>query len=397
MQALSREQPLSIKVCGALVQGSSHADGLHLFLHSSAVKKDGNTVATELFDVIRRARDQHHKHLVLSFDNAAGEAKNSTVLSLCALLVGMDWFESVEIHQLEPGHTHTYLDALFSHVQAALRRNTLVSVADVVDALASAFKRESLAPSVTIVEKATDWASFFTASLEPLAGHSQPLGFRFARVGSGPAAPVRMFVRDNSEGEWLGYRRTTQPIVVLKTMPRGYPHTLPLVATSAADCEALQKTVKTALDRLLVHEEEAKELRRVIGEGTLGAQPLESKSEFGQPAVIARPKMPSQLSAQDVYDVRQISSAPASVQPPPRSAAEPVAAKPPVPLFFKPRVAVITNKPHELKKLRDAAQQQAQTRDSRGSGSRPSGGGSSAAASKSSAAAGSAAPAMSRC
>ena len=134
-QALAREKLFNIKICGSLIQGSKVADGLHLFLHTYAVKKDGNAVATELFDLIRCAREQRHRHLILSFDNAAGEAKNDTILALCDLLVAFDWFDTVEIHQLEPGHTHTYLDALYSHLQRALREHTLVSVADVVDAL----------------------------------------------------------------------------------------------------------------------------------------------------------------------------------------------------------------------------------------------------------------------
>lgn len=69
------------------------------------------------------------------------------MLALCDMLVGQDWFQTVEIHQLEPGHTHSYLDALYSHCQAALARRTLASVADVVDTLQHAFTQERLQPS----------------------------------------------------------------------------------------------------------------------------------------------------------------------------------------------------------------------------------------------------------
>lgn len=59
-------------------------------------------------------------------------------------------------------------------------------------------------------------------------------------------------------------------------------------------------------------------------------------------AVIARPKAAAALRAR-----RRRRAAPAH--------AVAAAPKPPVPLFYKPRVAVITDKPYELKTLRDAA------------------------------------------
>lgn len=229
---------------------------------------------TELFDLVRRAREPRHKRLVLSFDNAAGEAKNSTVLALCDMLVEFDWFRTVEIHQLEPGHTHTYLDALFSHLQAALAQGTIASIADVVDALENAFTSEKFSPSITVLERASDWTAFFAPSLEALAGHSQPLGFKFERVGRNPSAPVRLFVRDNSQSEWFGYRRTaTQPIVVLKSLPRGSIKAVPPQEISGSDKDALLHTMAMARNKNLLHIDEAKELQRVVTEGSLAHRP----------------------------------------------------------------------------------------------------------------------------
>ena len=176
----------------------------------------------------------------------------------------------------EPGHTHTYLDALYSHLQRALREHTLGSVADVVDALTHAFKDERLQPTITVLEAASDWSAFFASSLETIAGHSQPLGFRFARVESGPHAPVRMFVRDNSKGEWLGYRRTSEPIVVLKSLPRGNLKALPPL--EGKDKDAQTHAVEVALSKHLIEQLEADELKRIIAEELVnldGVEPVE--------------------------------------------------------------------------------------------------------------------------
>lgn len=82
-------------------------------------------------------------------------------------------------------------------------------------------------------------------------------------------------------------------------------------------------------------------------------------------AVIARPEPAAELCAEDVYEVRLIDAPPSSLHPPSQFAAAARAspAKPPVPLFFTPRVALITNKPHELKKLREAAERDVAARD----------------------------------
>jgi hypothetical protein len=376
-QVLARETPLSVKICGVLVQGSKRLSGLYLVLHSAAVRKDGNAAATELFSIIAKPREQHHRHLILSFDNAAGEAKNDTVLALCALLVWLDWFETVEIHLLEPGHTHTYLDALFSHVQRALSERTLASVADVIDALSHAFTTEHLQPHILFLQCAFDWVTYFDKYLHTVAGHSKPLGFRFVRVGSGPEAAVRMWMRDNSKGEWLGYRRTSEPIVVLRSLPRGDLKAVPLVAASTSDRTAWEETIKQAANHNLIEQSEAKELRRIIAQGTLGAKPLSVPADdfgVGRPAEVQRPERKDQRQTdskdkerKNKFVVRLIDQVPTSVQPPPasrQSVAAAAAPKPPVPLFYKPRVAVITDKPSELKRLREAAERDVAARES---------------------------------
>jgi hypothetical protein len=372
--------PIEVKICGAFVQGSSKHSGLTLFVHSNAICKDSNVVATELWEVITKARETRHKHLVLSFDNAAGEGKNQYVLAFCALLVSLNWFETVEIHALEPGHTHSYLDALFSHVQRAKRERPLCSVADVVDALSHSFSADPLKPVVVLLERAWDWMRYFDGHTKQLHGQKVPLGFRFFVPAGSRDQLARMLVRDNSQGQWLGYERQATPIEVLTSLPRRDLHVLPLRSATASEQASLVDTVKTALRHALIAQVEADEMLRIISEGTLGAKPVvpaANDTGIGHAATVERP-------GKNSVGVRLIAQPPRSVQPLPASrsaaAAAAPAPKPPVPLFFKPRVAVITHKAHRLKPLREAAESKASASSGSGSGSAAQTGSMSAAA-----------------
>ncbi|MCP6756956.1 hypothetical protein NL533_35545, partial [Klebsiella pneumoniae] len=75
-----------------------------------------------------------------------------------------------------------------------------------------------------------------------------------------------------------------------------------------------------ARDKNLLHVDEAKELQRVVTEGSLGAQTL-STGDIAMTAVIARPKPAAELCAEDVYEVRLIDAPPSSLHPPSQFAA----------------------------------------------------------------------------
>jgi hypothetical protein len=385
-------------VCGLYVQGSEQPkNGLYLVLHLNTIAKDGNTLCTELFHVIANGRLPRHTNLLLSFDNATGEAKNAAVLALCVLLVSLGWFRRVRILNLLAGHTHNILDAFFSHCQRALRTHTLVSAADIVDALSHAFSAEQLQPKIIILQQTLDWWSFFEHCLRPIAGHSTPLGFSFESVSpasstdragfafaavplrgysveSPPAAfaPARMMVRDGCEKPWLGLERSAQPIEILTELPRGLPKVLPLIRTLASEAKAQEETISTARKHLLLHEAEAVELLRMVREGTLGAVAMTASpndSGVGVPAKITPP------GTDTVFNLRLVAERPKSLQPPPMTAsAVPPAAttkpsKPPVPIFFKPRVAVVTHHKHKLKPLREQAEKAEAAGTGSGSGS----------------------------
>ena len=350
------------------VQGNdSEHDGLYLTLHLTSIVKDGNSIATALHEVVSKARLPHHEELVLSFDNAVAEGKNVVILLLCVLWVSLGWFVRIRILMLLPGHTHNFLDALFSHLQRALSTRTIASIADVVEALQGAFSdNKKLKPRVLLMARSWDWRALFGELPLPIAGHSVPLGFLIEKVPSlPPSAPARLLARDTSAAPWLGLERSTEPFELLSALPRGSLHRVPLFSVARSlDRDQLEDCVLTAKRHSLLHDDEAKELLRVIKEGTPGviidSAAQKEGSEAGVKGYVQRPGTDQRV------EVRVIDKAPTSLQPPPvRTSAAPPAApmqpRPPVPLFHKPRVAVLTHQKHKLKKMRQAAEQAAAT------------------------------------
>ena len=362
LQTLARKQPLDIRIGGAYVQGSDQQhNGLYLVMQLTSVLKDGNTVATLLHEIVSHARLPDHEHLVLSFDNAVAEGKNIVIIALAVLWVSLGWFARVRILNLLPGHTHNFLDALFSHVQRAVCSCTIASMADVASAMATAFTSPALQPKVLVLHRSWDWRALFEGKLEPMAGHSVPLSFSIEKVPSLPAStPARVMVRDLSSDPWYGLERTDRPIDVLDRLPRGSLHSVPLNPLARSlDSAQLQDCVRTALRHQLLHGPEADELLRIIEQGTSGAMQTSAAEDghAGKPAYLQRP------GTDDRVAVRLIASPPTSLQPPPSpsSAARGAAqrpAPPPVPLFHKPRVSVITHRKHKLKPLREAAERE---------------------------------------
>lgn len=128
-------------------------------MHTHAVRKDADSVSSLVFDVLTWAREPQIKRALVIVDNAGGEGKNETVLCTLNTLVWYDWFTEVGMRNLFPGHAHSYLDALFSHLQRAMRWQTMCSLADLADALSQAIKKKGLAPVVCMMEQAVDWSS----------------------------------------------------------------------------------------------------------------------------------------------------------------------------------------------------------------------------------------------
>ena len=216
MQNLNTKRPVVVKLCGVLVQGTRSHNGLFIVLHVHGVRKDADSVSTLVFEFLSWCREPQLKRLVLIVDNASGEGKNEVVLSTLNLAAWYDYFGEINMRNLYPGHAHSYLDSLFSHIQRSLRWRTLCSVADVADAVAHSIRKEPLKPVVLVLERSADWTGYQDKFLHHIHGHSQPLQFKIYRNHSKRDSPAVMMSRTDADHPWEGVDKGSEPVQLLR-------------------------------------------------------------------------------------------------------------------------------------------------------------------------------------
>lgn len=351
-----------MKLCGVLVQGTTAHNGFFIISHVHGVRKDGDSVATILWELLCWCREPQLRKALLVVDNASGEGKNEAVLCTANMSVWYDWYADIGMRNLVPGHAHSYLDALFSHVQRAMRGRTLCSLADVAESIGGAMRNEKLQPTVCVLERSVDWTGVFTKvhAIKRIHGHSGPLQFQI-RAAAVPHAPPLMFTRTTSEHQWEGVEHSAEPVRLMLTLPRALPALKPLRSYSDDEAAELEVTIHTAERKHLLHNEEAVELRRIIRDGTSGVcyvHPLASDGGLGVQGELLRP------GTNQTVTVRALAFAPRTMQAPRvepelESKVAAVAALSPradVPIFYQPRASVITYSSHRLPALRAEAQ-----------------------------------------
>jgi hypothetical protein len=358
-QKLNTKRPIVVKLCGVLVQGTHSHNGFFVFLHVHGVRKDADSVSTLLWELMAWCREPQIKRVVLIVDNAGGEGKNETVLATLSAAVWYDWFEHASMRNLFPGHAHSYLDALFSHVQRALRWRTICSLADVADTISHALRKEPLRPTVGVLERAVGWSRYFASALNSIHGHSGPLQFNIFREQSAEA-PARMLTRTDTDHEWEGLDKGPQAIDLLRVLPRGHPQLLPLRQYNESDADAIEQTIKSAENRKLplIHAPEAEALRKILSTGSSGVVMQAPQTDDGGVGVAGQLFWPGTANS---INVRVIGRVPRTLQAPSRSSmqgaapAGPASAKPAVPLFHRPRESAISHSATRAKELREQA------------------------------------------
>ena len=72
--------------------------------------------------------------LRIQADNCTRKNKNIYMFALCATLVGLGFFQEVELSFLIVGHTHEDIDAYFSHLSKELKKSSTYVMADLIKA-----------------------------------------------------------------------------------------------------------------------------------------------------------------------------------------------------------------------------------------------------------------------
>ena len=331
------------------------------------------SVSTLIFEVLRWCKEPQVKQALVILDNAGGEGKNETVLCVLNTTVWYDWYAEIGLRNLFPGHAHSYLDALFSHLQRAMRWKTMCSLADLADALSHALSKEPLRPILCVLERAVDWTDYLSKVMRGVHGHSGPLEFRVFRSATLPDSPARMLSRTTSELPWEGVDRGNEPIELMTALPRGLPKLKPLRLYSAEDAAAVRETIHAAENRKLplIHVEEAEALRKIVSDGDSGVRMPSPHADDGKLGVAGHLRRPGTNT--DIA-VRVIAKTPRTLQAPsgfpiPESAASAAPAKAPVPLFYQPRVSVISYSAATATKLKALAQAESDAKDTASAGS----------------------------
>ncbi|KAL3691261.1 hypothetical protein R1sor_004912 [Riccia sorocarpa] len=120
---------------------------------------------------------------MLQMDNSAKDNKNVHVLAFCSELVIRGVFETVEVNFLMVGHMHEDIDALFSKVSAQTSNKDVLTLPAL---MAEIWDSEPMHPVPLLLEEVADYKSYVDNFLDPLVGHSQPLGFRFSMANNVP-------------------------------------------------------------------------------------------------------------------------------------------------------------------------------------------------------------------
>jgi hypothetical protein len=356
LQNLNAKRPVVVKLCGFLIQGTRAHNGLFMIMHVHGVRKDADSVSTMLFEFLQWCREPQLKRLVFIVDNAGGEGKNTVVLSMLNLAAWYDYFAEVKMRNLFPGHAHSYLDSLFSHVQRSLRWRTLCSLYDVADAIAHSIRKEPLKPHLVVLERAVAWTEYVDASLQRIHGHSQPLQFNVFRDTRRQHAPAVMLCRTDYDNQWEGIDKSNEPIQLLRELPRGLPKLKALQPYAEDDIKAINETIAAAEKRTLplIHVPEAEALRQIVSTGSSGVSmpsPLAVDGGIGVAGVLKQPGTSNSIA------VRVLARVPRYLQAPARAPTLPSAHssdKPPVPLFYHPRASAISHSAAKAKALRDA-------------------------------------------
>jgi hypothetical protein len=120
-------------LCGVLV----HGIGLYADVWIDAYHKhDSNQVITSIMHVIvdvRRRKGRLPPTLRIQADNYTRENKNIYMFALCAALVGLGYFQEVQLCFLIVGHTHEDIDQRFSIISNTLKRTNIDSLKELLE------------------------------------------------------------------------------------------------------------------------------------------------------------------------------------------------------------------------------------------------------------------------
>jgi hypothetical protein len=193
-------------LCGALV----HGIGLYCDVWFGAHHKhDSNQVVSTLSyvigDVLRR-KGFLPPTLRIQADNCTRENKNIYMFALCATLVGLGFFQEVELSFLIVGHTHEDIDQRFSCISSTLKRSDVDSLKEMLSLIERGTSPTEAFVSARLLENVWDWKQFITPHLltgsDSLVGITFPHHMRFYMDNQEATREVRVQHKHYCKDPW---------------------------------------------------------------------------------------------------------------------------------------------------------------------------------------------------
>lgn len=193
-------------LCGALV----HGIGLYCDVWFGAHHKhDSNQVVSTLLHVIgdvKRRKRFLPPTLRIQADNCTRENKNIYMFALCVSLVGLGFFQEVELSFLIVGHTHEDIDQRFSCISNVLKRSDIDSLKEMLSLIEQGTSITEAFVSARLLENVWDWKSFITPHLltggDSLVGITFPHHMRFYMDNREGVGKVRVQHKHYSKDKW---------------------------------------------------------------------------------------------------------------------------------------------------------------------------------------------------
>jgi hypothetical protein len=191
---------VKIHLCGVLVYGIGLYADVWIDAHH---KHDSNQVITMVMHVIadvRRRKGQLPLTLRIHADNTTHENKNIYMFALCAVLVGLGYFQEVQLGFLIVGHTHEDIDQCFSIISNTLKRTNIDSLKELLELVEKGTSYAEAFMSARHLENVRDWKSFITPHLliggNTLTGITFPHHMRFYMENGVPRVQHKHFSKD---------------------------------------------------------------------------------------------------------------------------------------------------------------------------------------------------------
>src|SRR5450759_2002476 len=126
---------------------------------------------------VRRRKGRLPPTLRLQADNCTRENKNIYMFGLCAALVGLGYFQEVQLCFLIVGHTHEDIDQRFSIISNTLKRTNIDSLKELLQLVERGTSYTEAFVSAKHLENVRDWKLFITPHL--LTGRDTVTGITF--------------------------------------------------------------------------------------------------------------------------------------------------------------------------------------------------------------------------